>query len=407
MGQIYRGDIVANAYQAGAIGAVLFTDKKDYGGGGDGKGFPHDKWMPPSGVQVGTLYNGCGDPTTTGWPSTGGCERISDDEVDKGGDIPLIPSLPVSAADGEAIIKSIGGEMADNDWQGCKDGPVYNIGPGPGILNLSYTIGSTEWVEENREMLTSRVVAYLNVDVAVSGAGFQAAATPQLDQLLMQATKQVRDPENSSQSIFDSWVGTSDHPKIGRLGGAGSDYAPFLQHVGIPAADMSFGEGSNTSFYELLSAKKNADELTNELIDKNIDVTPLFKSIEDLKIAATKIDNEIKALERSKGWASMWGTKPRQVRELNDRLMMAERAFMDRDGLLGRQWYKHLRVHCDRCIRTRCYGGRVVTDRKDYGGGGDAKGFPGDKWIPPSGVQAGSLYKNLGDPRSNPARLAK
>ena len=40
-------------------------------------------------------------------------------------------------------------------------------------------------------MLTSRVVAYLNVDVAVSGAGFQAAATPQLDQLLMQATKQV------------------------------------------------------------------------------------------------------------------------------------------------------------------------------------------------------------------------
>ena len=140
MGQIYRGDIVANAYQAGAIGAVLFTDKKDYGGGDDGKGFPHDKWMPPSGVQVGTLYKGCGDPTTPGWPSTGGCERISDDEVDKGGDIPLIPSLPVSAADGEAIIKSIGGEMADNDWQGCKDGPVYNIGPGPGILNLSYTV---------------------------------------------------------------------------------------------------------------------------------------------------------------------------------------------------------------------------------------------------------------------------
>ncbi|WOG94320.1 hypothetical protein DCAR_0313613 [Daucus carota subsp. sativus] len=468
MGQIYRGDIVANAYQAGAIGAVLFTDKKDYGGGDDGKGFPHDKWMPPSGVQVGTLYKGCGDPTTPGWPSTGGCERISDDEVDKGGDIPLIPSLPVSAVDGEAIIKSIGGEVADSDWQGCKDGPVYNIGPGPGILNLSYTgkqgintienvigiiegeeepdrfvilgnhrdawtfgaadpnsgtaallevadrlsklqkkgwkprrtiifcnwdaeeyglIGSTEWVEENREMLSSRVVAYLNVDVAVSGAGFQAAATPQLDQLLMQATKQVRDPENSSQSIFDSWISTSDHPKIGRLGGAGSDYAPFLQHVGIPAADMSFGEGypvyhsmyddfiwmrdfgdpmfrrhvAVASIWGLVALsladeeflpfnylsyafelQTNADELTNELMDKNIDLTPLFKSIEDLKIAATKIDNEIKALKRSKGWASMWGTKPRQVRELNDRLMMAERAFMDRDGLLGRQWYKHL-----------------------------------------------------------------
>lgn len=32
--------------------------------------------------------------------------------------------------------------------------------------------------------------------------------------------------------------------KIERLGGTGSDYAAFLQHVGIPAADMSFGEGT-------------------------------------------------------------------------------------------------------------------------------------------------------------------
>ncbi|RHN53044.1 putative glutamate carboxypeptidase II [Medicago truncatula] len=31
-----------------------------------------------------------------------------------------------------------------------------------------------------------------------------------------------------------------------------------------------------------------------------------------------------------------------KVRELNDRLMMAERAFTDRDGLLGIPWYKHL-----------------------------------------------------------------
>lgn len=468
LGQIYRGDIVANAYQAGAIGAVLFTDKKDYGGGGDAKVFPNSKWMPPSGVQVGTLYKGCGDPTTPGWPSTGACERISDDEVHKGGEMPLIPSLPVSAVDGEAIIKSIGGQVADEEWQGCKDGPVYSIGPGPGILNLSYTgkqvintienvigiiegaeepdrfvilgnhrdawtfgaadpnsgtaallevadrlgklqkkgwkprrtiiicnwdaeeyglIGSTEWVEENREMLSSRVVAYLNVDVAVGGAGFHAAATPQLDQLLMQATRQVQDPDNSSQSIFDSWVGTRDHPKIGRLGGTGSDYAAFLQHVGIPAADMSFGEGYPVyhSMYDdfiwmrdfgdpmfnrhvavasiwglvaltladeeflpfnymsyALELQKNAEEISSEFLDKNVNLTPLYKSIEELKKAATKIDNEKKALERSKGWASMWGTKFWQVRQLNDRLMMAERAFIDRDGLLGRQWYKHL-----------------------------------------------------------------
>lgn len=52
-------------------------------------------------------------------------------------------------------------------------------------------IGSTEWVEENRQMLSSRAVAYLNVDIAVAGAGFEASATPQLEHLIVQAAKQV------------------------------------------------------------------------------------------------------------------------------------------------------------------------------------------------------------------------
>lgn len=52
-------------------------------------------------------------------------------------------------------------------------------------------IGSTEWVEENKQMLTSKVVAYLNVDTAVAGAGFEASATPQLDELLIEAAKRV------------------------------------------------------------------------------------------------------------------------------------------------------------------------------------------------------------------------
>lgn len=40
-------------------------------------------------------------------------------------------------------------------------------------------------------MLASKAIAYLNVDSAVSGAGFYASATPQLDELLKQATQQV------------------------------------------------------------------------------------------------------------------------------------------------------------------------------------------------------------------------
>lgn len=140
-GKIYRGDIVENAYKAGAMGVVVYSDRKDYCGGGTW--FPDDKWLPPSGVQVGSLFKGAGDPTTPGWPSTGACERLFDDEVEKGGDVPLIPSLPVSGADGEAILKSIGGQVANDDWQGGKDAPVYRVGPGPAVVNLSYTV--SEW----------------------------------------------------------------------------------------------------------------------------------------------------------------------------------------------------------------------------------------------------------------------
>lgn len=44
--------------------------------------------------------------------------------------------------------------------------------------------------------------------------------------------------------------------------------------------------------------------------------------------------------------AEKWGLNSRQrtlkVREINDRLMMAERAFTNREGLVGRPWYKHM-----------------------------------------------------------------
>nr|XP_043628986.1 probable glutamate carboxypeptidase LAMP1 [Erigeron canadensis] len=467
-GEIYRGDIVENAYDAGAIGVLIYTDRKDFGGV---KWFPDDKWMPPSGVQVGTVLNGVGDPTTPGWPSSiEGCERLSNEEVEEGGNVPLIPSLPISGADGEEILRSIGGVVANDSWQGDKNAPVYRVGPGPGIIDLSYKakqvistiqnvigiiegaeepdrfvllgnhrdawtfggadpnsgtaallevadrleklqkrgwkprrtiifcnwdaeeyglVGSTEWVEENREMLASKAVAYLNVDVAVSGAEFQASATPQLDQLITETTKLVQDPNNSSQTVYELWVQNTDRPQvnIGRLGGRGSDYGAFVQHIGVPSTDIYFGNGypvyhsmyddfvwmSNfgdptfrrhqaaASIWGLVvlqladeeilpfsydsyvqELQKGAEDLNTELSDKSISLNPLLKSIGKMGKAVMQINNEIKEIKETKGWAFMWKTQPWKVREINDRLMMAERALTDRDGLPGRSWYKHL-----------------------------------------------------------------
>ncbi|KAF5764697.1 putative glutamate carboxypeptidase II [Helianthus annuus] len=97
---------------AGAMGVLIYFDQ--YGGvGGGTKWFPDDTWLPPSGVHVGSVFNGAGDPTTPGWPSSlEGCERLSEDEVERAGDVPLIPSLPISDADGEEILRWIGGVVA-------------------------------------------------------------------------------------------------------------------------------------------------------------------------------------------------------------------------------------------------------------------------------------------------------
>ncbi|CAN1789009.1 Probable glutamate carboxypeptidase LAMP1 [Linum perenne] len=444
-GEIYRGDIVNNAYAQGAIGTIIYSDRKDFGG--DGKWFPESKWLPPSGVQV------------------------DYEQVEKSGVVPMIPSLPVSGVDGEIIIKSIGGKVADDDWQGCKDAPIYRVGPGPGVETIATIhnvigviegakepdrfvllgnhrdawtfgaadpnsgtaalleiaqrlgklqkkgwkprrtiifcswdaeeyglIGSTEWVEDNRQVLKSKAVAYLNVDIAVCDEGYYAAATPQLDQLLKEATKQVKDPKNSTRSVYDSWTGSSASPQIGRLGGGGSDYAAFVQHIGVASVDMSYGEGypvyhsmyddfvwmkkfGDPMFHKHVAVasiwgylalrladdeilpfnyktyaeelKKSAKEL-DDLISNKVTVVPLLKSVDTLTEAAAKVDNEIKARfgsTQKKDFATL--------RKINDRLMMAERAFTDSEGLPGRQWYKHL-----------IYG---PAKHNDYG----SKAFPG------------------------------
>ncbi|PHT52218.1 hypothetical protein CQW23_06680 [Capsicum baccatum] len=403
--------------------------------------------MPPSGVQVGSMYDGIDDPTTPGWPNTGECERLSDKEVDNKGNVPLIPSLPISWADGDAIIRTISGKVVNVDWQGGEDSPIYRVGPGPAIGNLSYEgqqviitiqniiaviegeeepdrfvilcnhrdvwtfgavdpnsgtatllviaqrleklqkigwkprrtivlcnwhaeeyglvdpssllIGSAEWVEENREMLAARVVAYLNIDCEVQVGPFRASATPQLDDIIIESARQ-----------------------LGRLGGAGSDYAAFVQHIGTPTLDMSFGNGYPVyhSMYDdfvrmkkfgdpmfhrhaavasiwglvalrladdevlpfnylsyAIELQKSAEDFEGEISDNGISLVPLYASIEKLRKAAKKIKDDIKALRAKIRHASV-----REVRELNDRLIMTERAFTDRDGLPSRTRYKHL-----------------------------------------------------------------
>src|SRR5829696_7814441 len=111
-------------------------------------------------------------------------------------------------------------------------------------------VGSTEWAEELAAELRTKAVAYLNLDAAVSGAHFGASSVPSLWKLMRAATRDVRDPK-TGKSVYQQWQDrarenrpegeqNTGEARIGALG-SGSDYTPFLQHLGVASTDMGFG----------------------------------------------------------------------------------------------------------------------------------------------------------------------
>uniref|UniRef100_A0A0E0JIJ7 Aminopeptidase NAALADL1 n=1 Tax=Oryza punctata TaxID=4537 RepID=A0A0E0JIJ7_ORYPU len=430
-GKVYRGDIVINARKAGAAAAVIYTDAKDYAAG---EAFPDGPWMPPTGVQVGSTFKGVGDPTTPMWASSEGCERVSVAEAMATDDMPGIPALPVSGRDGEAILQLIGGDVAPKDWQGGHGSPVYRLGPGPAVLNLTYignetvaTIQNVISVIEGKEEPERYIILGNHRDAWTFGAVDPNSGTAALlelaqrfselqkkgwrprrtiilcnwdaeeyglcmvlgfmHQLLLNLIsclrRRVQNPDNETQSLYDLWMASDSSSTIGRLGGGGSDYSAFVQHIGIPSIDISMGSEyavyhslyddfvwmekfgdplfrrhvAVASMWGLVALRLSdeeilpfnystyAVELENGAIDINkrlvgvpVSSSPLQKSIAEFKRAALQVDSELKT---RKVW-NTWRNNPLKVRDLNERLMMTERAFTDREGLSGRPWYKHL-----------------------------------------------------------------
>src|SRR5689334_5570647 len=110
-------------------------------------------------------------------------------------------------------------------------------------------VGSTEWAEEMADDLRTKAVAYLNLDAAVSGPNFGASSVPSLWKLIRGAARDVKDPK-TGKSVYQQWQDRSrenrpegdqdmHEARIAALG-SGSDYTPFLQHLGVASTDMSF-----------------------------------------------------------------------------------------------------------------------------------------------------------------------
>jgi N-acetylated-alpha-linked acidic dipeptidase len=127
-------------------------------------------------------------------------------------------------------------------------------------------IGSTEWVETHADELKNKAAVYINTDS--NGRGFLGiGGSHTLEKFINEVAKSVPDPQtklnvwertranqliNGSPAARNEIMNRSDL-RISALG-SGSDYTPFLQHLGIASLNIGFGGedggGSYHSVYD-------------------------------------------------------------------------------------------------------------------------------------------------------------
>jgi N-acetylated-alpha-linked acidic dipeptidase len=123
-------------------------------------------------------------------------------------------------------------------------------------------LGSTEWCEQHADELRKKVVAYINTDG--SSRGFLAASgSHSLENLAGQVAREVMDPETNvsvSDRLRASWLvkGNEERKKLAKERptlhlealGSGSDYTPFIQHLGISSFNVAFsGEAQGGEYH--------------------------------------------------------------------------------------------------------------------------------------------------------------
>jgi len=255
-------------------------------------------------------------------------------------------------------------------------------------------IGSTEWGEEHEAEL-GHAVAYFNLDVAVTGPNFGAAAVPSLKGFVRDVTRFVPSPKGGT--VYEVWkeqrARQAERPNpgsnlrapnarvendvpVGDLG-SGSDYSVFIQHLGVPSADMS-SSGSygvyHSTFDDFAWFKKFADptfvyeqEMARVLGLEAIHMADADVLPYDYELYGKEIGSYIeRAQEKSKTMLganapdfskasaaakrfSVAGAKvlaiqknpPADAAKLNQTLINAERALLLEKGLPERPWFRH------------------------------------------------------------------
>jgi len=266
-------------------------------------------------------------------------------------------------------------------------------------------IGSAEWVEQMRDELSAKAVAYMNYDAAVSGKIFGGSASPSLKKLLIEASQAVEYPD-SNKTVYEHWmaqkggrkgsstvnvggsapVSADSEPSIGNLGG-GSDHIAFYMHAGIPS--LSAGVGGPTLYHS------QYDDLFfyNKFVDSTYKMGPMVEQVVgtmslrlanadilpyDVSRYATDLATHLKTAEKAiKAYAPTYSMDKllaqvetlkqnaqnyesriktllaadqidkAKVAAINKELRDLEKAFIDPKGMAYGSWYRSLYASSD------------------------------------------------------------
>jgi N-acetylated-alpha-linked acidic dipeptidase len=272
-------------------------------------------------------------------------------------------------------------------------------------------IGSTEWCEKHADELNTKLVAYVNSDSNARGR-LGAGGSHTLEDFMSEVARDIRDPRNGRPLSENMRARTPAMRRAGNGGagpqqadaagnpvpvdgqfhitalGSGSDYTPFLQHMGIASLNLGFGGESGGGVYHsdyddfywyshfgdpTFEYGKALSEVTTTVLLRlaNAPLLPFEftrfadtvgryvgeieklrtgtrPNLEDLKHEVGELKKSAAAFEVAYGQVlpkldSAAGDKQHEdkLREVNGILFRTERSLTLPQGLPNRDWYRH------------------------------------------------------------------
>ena len=261
-GRSFRGIKAREAEKRGALALLIYSDPQD-DGYVRGDVYPAGRMRPPQGVQRGSVYNGQGDPSTPGRPSTKGARRVPVSEMG----VPRIPVVPIGYANATELLRGLRGASIPQPWQGGL--PFrYHVGPGPVRARVTVstdaataaykTIWNTFGTVRGSEFPEEIVMIGAHRDAWGPGAADNVSGTVSVLEAARAVAEQVRAGNRPKRTIvFATWdaeewglVGSTEYVEDDSLRLQRGGVAYLNQDVA--AQGPTFGGGGSPSLRSVL-----------------------------------------------------------------------------------------------------------------------------------------------------------